>query len=300
MKAIDKQYILAVLTAAAITSPAAAFAQSATLDEIRSSGEITLGYRETSVPFAYLDANQTPVGISIDLCNIVVDKIKAELDMPDLNVSYAPTNASNRIPLIQNGTIDLECGSTTNTAKRQEEVAFSVATFVGETSWLTKKDSGIDSDQDLDGKVVAVTQGSLNLPVAEKANAEKNLGFTVIQGKEQAESLLLLRTGRADAWFEDNILQAGLVASAPDSDSFKFVKGNYGGAQYYGLMLRKGDDEFKALVDSALSEAMTSGRYAELYDKWFTQPIPPNDENLNLPMSDGLKARVENPSDSLE
>ncbi len=295
-----KHAILSVLAAATCLAAApSAHATSPTLDKIKSSGTLTLGYRESSVPFAYLGAEQKPVGLSMDLCAAVADKVKAQLNLPALKVAYTAVNASNRIPLIQNGTIDVECGSTTNTADRQKQVAFSVATFASRPSWLTTKATGITNVAGLKGKTVVVTQGSLNLALAQKVNKDAGLDLTFILAKEQAESLLMLRTGRAAAWFEDKILQAGLTAAAPDPKALVFLPDQYGSNDYYGLMLPKDDAEFKAVVDGAIKEKMASGEFEKLYAKWFTSPIPPNGQNLALEMSDALKARVSSPSDAL-
>lgn len=276
-----------------------ALAQESTLEKIEETGAIVLGYRESSVPFSYLGPDQHPIGISIDLCKNVVAAVDAALPDVSVETHWVPVNASNRIPLLQNGTIDLECGSTTNTASRQEQVAFSVATFASQVTWLVNKDSGITSENELEGKTVVVTQGSLNAEVLERLNREQSLGLQIQRGKEQAESLALLQSGRATGWFEDDILQAGLAALSPKSDGLTFLKSSNPTVGYYGLMMRKGDDTFKALVDTAIGELMQSGTYTELYDKWFTAPIPPKNVSLNLPMSDALKERVSNPSDAL-
>lgn len=280
-------------------SAQAATAQDTTLDKIGETGTIVLGYRESSVPFSYLGPDQAPVGISIDLCQEVVSAVAAEFPGVTIEAQWVPVNASNRIPLLQNGTIDLECGSTTNTASRQEQVAFSVATFASQVTWLTSKDSGIASEDDIKGKTVVVTQGSLNVEVLERLNRENDMGLRIQRAKEQAESLVLLQSGRAAAWFEDDILQAGLAALSPESDNLTFVESSSPAIGYYGLMMRKGDDSFKLLVDTALAEMMQNGTYLDLYDKWFTAPIPPNAVSLDLPMSDAMKERVERPSDAL-
>ncbi len=294
-----RRLTLPAVLLAALGFSTAASAASATLDKIKNSGEITLGYRESSVPFSYLGSDQKPVGISIDLCMAVVEKLKTDLKMPNLKVNMTAVNPSNRIPLIQSGTVDLECGSTTNSADRQKQVAFSVATFAGQTSWLTTKASGIKHVAELKGKTVAVTQGSYNYATAQKINKDEKLDLVFVQPKDQAESLLMVRTGRAVAWFEDNILQAGLVAASPDPSALMFLPEHFGGTDYYGLMMPKGDAGFKAIVDGAIKEKMASGAFTKLYDKWFTQPIPPNGQNLALPMSAALKARVAKPSDAL-
>ena len=283
MKPLALRPMLAgVVVAALLATPFASHAKSMTLDKIRSSGTLTLGYREASVPFSYLGNNQKPVGFSLDLCAAVAEKIKAELKLPKLEVTYVPVNASNRIPLIQNGTIDIECGSTTNTAERQKQVAFSVATFVSKPSWLTLASSGISDANSLRGKMVVITQGSLNLPVGQRINAESKLGVTILQAKDHGESLLMLRTGRVSAFFEDTILLAGLVSNAPDPKAFRFLPDDYKVHDYYGLMLPKDDPEFKAVVDSVLKAQMSSGAFTKVYEKWFTAPIPPKGQVVGL------------------
>ncbi len=289
---------IAAITGFGLTAPAA-HAESSTLEKIRSSNTLTLGYRESSIPFSFLGAGQKPVGFSLDLCNAIAERLKTDLKLPKLNVAYMAVSAANRIPLLQNGTIDIECGSTTNTAERQQQVGFSVATFAGGPTWLTTGSSGITDVKGLQGKTVVLTQGSLNLGLAMKINSDLKLNMTILQSKEQAESVLLLRTGRASAWFEDNILEAGLVAGSPDPKAFRYLPNASGQVYYYGLMIPKNDPGFKSLVYGALSAQMASGEFSKTYAKWFTQPIPPHGQNLALPMNEPLKARGAAPSDSL-
>jgi len=301
MRRVTSRALLVLLSTVTCIVGATATAQTrgTTLDKVRSTGTLTLGYREASIPFSYLGAKQEPVGFSLDLCAAIAEKIKAELNLNKLEVAYVPVNASNRIPLLQNGTVDIECGSTTNTLDRQKQVAFSVATFVSQPSWLTMASSGIADAKGLRGKPVVFTEGSLNLALGKKINADDKLDLKVLQAKDHGESLLMLRFGRAFGFFEDNILLAGLVATAPDPQAFRFLPDVYGGFFYYGLMLRKDDPQFKALVDGVLKAKMASGEFSKAYDKWFTSPIPPNNQNLALPMSDALKARIAAPSDAL-
>jgi glutamate/aspartate transport system substrate-binding protein len=287
------------VVALAIPDLRSARAASQTLDKIKETGEITFGYREASIPFAYIGADQKPTGLSLDLCSDVAEKIKSELRVPALKLAYVPVNASNRIPLIQNGTIDLECGSTTNTADRQKQVSFSVATYVASPRWLVSASSIVKEPRDLAGKTIVVTSGSLNVAFAARIIADEKLAVSIIQAKDHAESLLMLKTGRAEAWFEDDILVAGLVANSPDPDAFRMLASVYA-PTYYGLMVRKDDPEFKALVDSVIREKMASGEFARLYAKWFESPIPPKGKNLALPMSEAMKARVASPSDALD
>jgi len=273
-------------------------AASPTLEKIREVGKITFGYREASIPFAYLGSDQKPTGLSLDLCSAVADKIRIVLRRPELGIDYVPVNASNRIPLLQNGTIDVECGSTTNTAERQKQVSFSVATYVASPRWLVSAASGVMEPKGLDGQTVVITQGSLNVAVAKQVLDEQKLNVTIVQAKDHGESLLMLGTGRAAAWFEDDILIAGLVANASDPKAFRMLGATYA-PSYYGLMTRREDPEFKALVDTAIKENMASGAFDKLYAKWFEAPIPPKGQNLRLPMSAAMKARVASPSDTL-
>ena len=217
---------------------------------------------------------------------------------PELATDYVAVDASNRIPLLQNGTIDIECGSTTNTAERQKQVSFSIATYVASPRWLVAASSPVTELKQLEGQTIVVTQGSLNLGGAQKIIAEQQLKVTMAQAKDHAESILMLRTGRAAAWFEDDILVAGMVANSPDPNAFRMLAATYA-PTYYGLMTRRDDPEFKALVDAAIREKMASGEFDRLYAKWFEQPIPPKGQNLLLPMSEAMKARVAAPSDAL-
>ncbi|QPF94596.1 amino acid ABC transporter substrate-binding protein [Bradyrhizobium commune] len=290
-------FAVAVISLALLDGPAAQ-AGSQTLDKIRETGKITFGYREASIPFAYLGTDQKPTGLSLDLCSAVAAKIRVALRRPELGIDYVPVNASNRIPLLQNGAIDVECGSTTNTAERQKQVSFSVATYVASPRWLVSAASGVTEPKGLDGQTVVITQGSLNFAVAKKVLDDQKLNVTFVQAKDHAESLLMLGTGRAAAWFEDDILIAGLVANASDPRAFRMLAATYA-PSYYGLMTRREDPEFKALVDAAIREKMASGEFGKLYAKWFEAPIPPKGQNLQLPMSEAMMARVASPSDAL-
>jgi len=274
-------------------------AASQTLDKIRETGKIAFGYREASIPFAYLGGDNKPTGLSLELCADVAERIKSELKRPALEIEYIPVNASNRIPLLQNGTIDIECGSTTNTADRQKQVAFSIATYVASPRWLVAAASPITGLKGLEAQAIVVTQGSLNFAGAQKAITDQKLNTKIVQAKDHAESLLMLNTGRAAAWFEDDILVAGLVANSPDPKAYRMLPVTYA-PTYYGLMTRREDPEFKALVDAVIKQKMTSGEFNKLYSKWFEAPIPPRGQSLMLPMSDTMKARVASPSDKLD
>ncbi|MEN3382073.1 MAG: glutamate/aspartate transport system substrate-binding protein, partial [Hyphomicrobiales bacterium] len=238
-------------------------------------------------------------GISMDLCAAIVERIQSELKLGTLAVSYTPVNSSNRIPLIQNGTVDIECGGTANNLTRQKQVAFSVATFVSQPRWLVKTSSGIATIPALKGKTVVVTQGSNAVGFAQEINTKQSLGLSIVQAKDHAESLLMVDTGRAVAFLEDDILLAGLKAGARNPTAFAFLPEAYDKI-YYGLMFPKDDPEFKILVDGVLSDMMASGVFTKLYDKWFTGPIPPKNQNLDFPMSEALKERIARPSDKVD
>jgi glutamate/aspartate transport system substrate-binding protein len=273
-------------------------AASQTLDKIKEVGKIAFGYREASIPFAYIGADHKPTGLSLELCSAVADRIKSELKRPALEIEYVPVNASNRIPLLQNGTIDVECGSTTNTAERQKQVSFSIATYVASPRWLVSAASAVSELSGLEGQTIVVTQGSLNFAGAHKVITDQKLNAKIVQAKDHAESLLMLSTGRVAAWFEDDILVAGLVANSLDPKAYRMLSATYA-PTYYGLMTRREDPEFKALVDAVIKQKMTSGEFDKLYSKWFEAPIPPRGQTLMLPMSDAMKARVAAPSDAL-
>src|SRR5271169_4317688 len=277
-------------------APASAQSLSPTLQRIKDAGTITIGHREASVPFSYLDDDQKPIGFSVELCSLVVARVKTRLAMPDLKVAYQAVNSSNRIPLVKNGTVDIECGSTANTIARQQEVAYSVIFYAPQFKWIALKSSDLKTTDDLEGKAVVVTQGTNTAQFVAKLNTEKNLGMKILQGKDHAESFLLVETGRAAAFMEDDILLAGLKANAGSPDNFVFLSDAFP-SDPYGVMMSKGDPEFKRLVDDALTEAMKSGLYDKLYIKWFESPIPPKNINLNFTQSDKLKELIKTPSD---
>lgn len=288
--------ILTGLFLAMTASSAVYAAGSGALDQIKESKSITLGYRESSVPFAYLGNDQKPIGYSLDLCSDVVAAIQKKLGLSTLEVRYLPVNSANRMPLIKNGTITIECGGTSSSVERMKEVNFSVATFVSQPRWLVKTSSGIKKADDLKGKTVVVTQGSNSGPLVKSLIAD-GLGVKVLQGKDHAESMLMLEQGRAAAFLEDDILLAAKKAEARIPADYEMLEGGYT-KTYYGLMLPKADDDLKHVVDSSLKDMMASGEFVKVYDKWFTQSIPPRGTNLNVPVSEGLRERIQNPSDN--
>ena len=267
-----------------------------TLQRIKDAGTITIGHREASVPFSYLDDSQKPIGFSVELCSLVVAKVKAKLGLPDLKVAFQAVNSSNRIPLVKNGTVDIECGSTANTITRQNEVSFSLIFYAPQFKWIALKSSSLKTTEDLKGKSVVVTQGTNTAQFVAKLNADKGLGMKILQGKDHAESFLLVQTGRAAAFMEDDILLAGLKASANAPDDFAFLTDSFP-SDPYGLVVSKDDPAFKQIVDETLRETMQSGAYDKLYTKWFESPIPPKNINLHFPQSEKLRELVKAPSD---
>lgn len=296
-----KSSFLTVAAACLLAATMPSFAQAGgdTLQKIKETGAITLGYRESSVPFSFLDGQQKPVGISMDLCAAIVDKVKQQLNLPKLEVKQVAVNSSNRIPLVVNGTVDVECGGTANNAARQKQVAFSVATFVSQPLWLVRVDSGVKSAADLKGKTIVVTQGSNAVGFARKFNEEQKMALMTIAAKDHGESMLTLDSNRAVAWLEDDILLAGEKANSRNPASFALVPGGFDNI-YYGLMLRKDDPAFKALVDGVIGGLMKSGEFDRLYRKWFESPIPPRNVSLAFPMTEKLRERVKAPSDRID
>jgi glutamate/aspartate transport system substrate-binding protein len=271
-----------------------------TLKKVKETGVITLGYRDSSIPFSYLDDNQKPIGFAIDICARIVDAVKNELKLDKLAVEFNSVTSSTRIPLLANGTIDLECGSTTNNAERQKQVWFTNTHFLTATRFVSKKSSNINSIDDLKGKAVVSSAGTTNIKQLTEANAARNLNINIIPAKEHAESFLMVETDRAAAVVLDDVLLASFVAGSKDPGAYVMSKDAFSKPEPYGIMLRKDDPAFKKVVDAATAILFTSGEGQKLYDKWFMQKIPPKGLNLNTPISPELKAEFAKPSDSPE
>ena len=269
-----------------------------TLKNIKETGAITLGYRESSIPFSYLDDNQKPIGYAMDICYKVVEAVKKELKLDKLEVKLNPVSSSARIPLMANGTIDLECGSTTNNTDRLKQVAFTNTHFLTATRFVSKKSSKINSIDDLKGKPVASTSGTTNIKQLTEANVARNLGINIIPAKEHAESFLLVETDRAVAAVLDDILLASFVAGSKDPGAYVISTDAFSKPEPYGIMLRKDDPAFKKVVDAATAALYQCSEGARIYDKWFMQKIPPKGLNLNAPMAPELKKVFSKPSDS--
>jgi glutamate/aspartate transport system substrate-binding protein len=290
----------ATATAAVVLLSNEVMAQGASrLDKIRESGSITLGYPETSVPFAYLDGNQKPIGYTVEICEQVVQAIKTALKLPKLDIRYNPVTSATRIPLLANGTIDLECGNTTNNVERHKVVAFAPTTFVAQVVLVARKDSGVDVDDPASfrGKTIAAQAGGQTFKVISQINAKNNLGITVVPTKDTAETFLMVATGRAAGTANDDGLAYGTVASSRTPDAFLIGSKSLEIAPY-GIVQPKDDPAFKKMVDEAVIDLMKSGQIAALYDKYFNSPIPPHGLNLKFPMSAALKRALANPTDS--
>jgi glutamate/aspartate transport system substrate-binding protein len=267
-----------------------------TLKRIAESNTISLGHRESSIPFSYYSDKQEVIGYSQDLMMKVVDAVKAELKLPDLKITLTPVTSQNRISLVQNGTVDLACGSATNNLERQKQVAFSNTFFVIGTRLLTRKNSGIKDFSDLAGKNVVTTAGTTSERLLRKLNEEKNMRMNIISAKDHGESFLTLETGRAAAFMMDDALLAGEIAKARHPEDWVIV-GKPMSREAYGCMMRKDDPAFKKLVDDTFAKLMTSGEANEIYRKWFMSPVPPKGMNLNFPMSDDMIETFSHPND---
>ena len=277
---------------------AAASAQG-TLEKVKESGSIALAYREASIPFSYLDEKAQPTGFGWEICGRIVEQVRKATGRSDIAVKTQSVTSANRIPLLVNGTIDIECGSTTNNSERAKQVDFATNYFYTGTRLLVKTGSPVRSIKDLAGKTVVSTTGTTNVRVMRALNEEQKIGFNLIGAKDHAESELLVESDRAVAFAMDDILLYGLRAAAKNPADLAVV-GEPIQVEPYAIMLRKGDPAFKKLVDGTLAELMKSGEFERLYRKWFMSPIPPKGINLNAPMSkelqDNLKALSDKPA----
>ncbi len=285
-----------IISAALLGAGLATTAGAQTLQKVADANKISVSYREASVPFSYLIGSKTAIGFSVELTEAVIDDVRKKIKKPNLEVNYMAVTSQNRIPLMVNGTIDLECGSTTNNSTRAKDVTFSTNIFYTGTRLLTKKDSGIKNYADLAGKTVASTTGTTNAQVIRKYSADKKLDMQIVLGKDHDDSLLLVENDRAKAFAMDDILLFGLRANSKNPAALEVV-GDSIQVEPYACFIRKDDPEFKKLVDGTLSRLMKSGEFNRLYTKWFMSPIPPKGVNLNLPMSADLKDNLKAMSD---
>ncbi|MGH8799335.1 MAG: amino acid ABC transporter substrate-binding protein [Casimicrobiaceae bacterium] len=285
------------LLALGIAASACAQELTGTLKKIKDSGTITIGHRDSSIPFSYYDENQKVVGYSMDICMKVVDAVKAALKMPNLKVVLNPVTSATRIPLIANGTIDLECGSTTNNLDREKQVGFTNTYFVTANRYVAKKSSKIKNLADLKGKTVVSTAGTTNIKWLTEENGKQNMGMSIIPAKDHAEAFLMVETGRAAAFFMDDILLYSLVSSAKKPSDYTIGSEAYS-VEPYAAMMPKDDAEFRKVVDTATANLYKSGQIHAIYAKWFQKPIPPKGITLNVPESPQLKKALANPTSS--
>jgi len=267
-----------------------------TLQKITSSGRITLGYRESSVPFSYLAGPRQPIGFGVDIYTHLIPALKRATGRSDIEVNWQALTSQNRIPLIANGTVDLECGSTSNTAARAKTVAFAINYFYTGPKLLVKQASGVKDFNDLAGKTVAVTTGTTTMKLLRKMDLERSMNMQLLPGKDHADSFLLVDAGRAVAFAMDDILLYGQVLNAKQPAQWQVV-GTPPQVEPYACMLRKDDPAFKRVVDSAIADLMRSGEFERIYAKWFLSPIPPRGRSLNLPMSEALRDNLRKHSD---
>lgn len=291
-----RKLVLPLLMTSLLSTAAYAEDLTGTLKKVKDNGVIVVGHRESSVPFSYYGKSQGVVGYAQDYSNHIVEAVKKTLNMPNLQVKLLPITSQNRIPLLQNGTYDFECGSTTNNEARQKQVDFSNTFFIVGTRLLVKKESGINSFADLKGKNVTTTAGTTSEVILNQLNEKDKLGMTIISAKDHSGAFRTLETGRAVAFLMDDALLAGERAKAKKPDDWIIV-GEPQSREAYGCMLRKDDPQFKTLVDETISTAQKSGAAEKSFDRWFNQPIPPKNLNLKFTLSDEMKALFKSPND---
>ena len=280
-----------------VSMPAYAQELTGTLKKIKDTGAITLGHRESSVPFSYYDDNQHVIGYAMDLCYRIVDAVKANLKMDKLEVNLNPVTSATRIPLIANGTVDLECGSTTNNLEREKQVSFTITHFVTANRFVSKKSSNLKTVDDLKGNTIVSTSGTTNIKQINEIGAQRHLDLNIIAAKDHAEAFLMVETDRAAAFVMDDILLYSLVATSKSPDDY-VISPDALSVEPYGIMLRREDPAFKKVVDDEMMTTYKSGAINAVYEKWFLKPIPPKGINLNVPMSAVFKKVVANPTDT--
>ena len=293
---MKKSFLAGAAVAVSALAVAGAAHAEDTLKKIKDSGSITEGVRESSGALAFTLGDGKYTGFHYDVCAHIIDDIKKHLGMSKIDVKYQPVTSQNRIPLVQNGTVDLECGSTTNNVARQKDVAFAPALYVEEVRIAVKKSSGIKGIADLNGKTVATTTGTTSVQLLRKNKRAQGMDFKELNGKDHSDSFLLLESGRADAFVMDGQILAGLISKAKNPGDYAIV-GEPLSVEPIAIMYRKDDPAFKKLVDDSVRAMAKSGEVAKLYDKWFMQPIPPGNTKVNLPASEATKAAWANPTD---
>ncbi len=289
-------YIFPLLFGLSATAFAADGPLGATLQKIKQGNVIAIGHRTGSIPFSYYDENQKVIGFSQDLCNKVIENVKTKLGMPHLEVRMIPVTSQNRTPLLQNGTIDLECGVTSNLKERWQQVSFSTNFFIAGTRILTRKEGGIKDFGDLAGKSVVTNAGTSPERQLRSMNESKKMNMQIQSAKDYGEAFLILQSNRVAAYVMDDILLAGARTTAQNPGEW-LLTGTSTGAEPYAFMVRKDDPQFKQLVDETLTSTMKSGEINRLFTKWFGAPIPPKNVAFNFPLPDLIKQLYANPND---
>ncbi len=292
---IRRAAVVAFISLTTFAMPALA-QDTGTLKKIKDSGSVTMGVRESSGGLSFTLGDGKFAGFHVELCQRALADVQQQLGMTKLDIKYQPVTSQNRIPLMQNGTVDIECGSTTNNAARQKDVSFAVTTYVEEVRIAVKANSGITSIGQLNGKNVATTTGTTSVQHLRKHERGAGVTFNEVYGKDHADSFLLLESGRAEAFVMDGQILAGNIAKSKNPDDFKIV-GEVLAVEPIAIMLRKDDPDFKKAVDASLAAMMESGEMAKIYDKWFMQPIPPINTRIGLPASDATQAAWAAPND---
>ena len=293
----QKKLLALIVTACLSCSAAQAEDLTGTLKKIKESGTVTLGYRDASLPFSYLNDAQQPIGYSIDLCQKIVDQIKVKVGEPNLKTEYVSVVAATRTPLLINGTIDMECGVTTNTVERQKQIGFLLTSYVASAKYAVKKNAGINSLADLKGKSVVVITGGSGEWITKNLDREKAMGLKLLNAKDGAEAFLMLETGRAAAYINDDVQLMATIAQSRSPDAYTLLPEPMS-AEPYAIGIRKNDPQFKTFADDALRNLYSTGVIDTLYPKWFLQPIPPKNAVIILPMSDALKQLIATPNDT--
>jgi len=265
-----------------------ALAASATLDKIKSSGAVTMGVRESSIPMSYTTGDSRFDGYHVEVCRMILNDIKTKLGLSTLRINYQPVTSQNRVPLVQNGTVDIECGTTTNNSSRAKDVSFANTLYVEEVRIAVKANSGINSISQLAGKKVATTTGTTSVQLLRKHEKANNVNFDEVYGKDHADSFLLLESGRADAFVMDGSILAGNIASAKNPKDYKIV-GEVLSTEPIAIMVRKDDPEFLADVNAAIAQIVSNGKMPGLWNKWFLSPIPPKNAVVGLELSPATK-----------
>lgn len=291
---------VAALALSLSVSSTFAAALSDTLQKVKEANQIVIGFQEASLPFSYLDGNEKPVGFALDICMKIVDAVKQELNQPKLAVQFTPVTSSNRIPLLMNGTIDLECASATNNAERQRQVAFSNSYFLSATRFAAKKAANLRKIDDLKGKTVVAVAGSTNMNDLNRINTERKLGMNILAAKDQLEAFLMLQTDRAQAYAQDDVQLAVEVARSKNPGEFVISDDALSKPAPFGIMLRKGDPNFAGLVDRVTAKLYQSPEIEAMYKKWFQSPVPPSGVNFNYPMPQVLRNAYKKPTNSFD